>query len=158
MQNTCIGRHVFALAFALAMSLSPANSEQRGEADPQEELPDFTVQEVAGPFEFPWSLAFLPDGRILITERAGRLQIVDPPTARKARFQDCARTRAKPCGPSGCRPRSRLFRQPNSLPLLHSRHRRRVDAACSQGKARFRTSNSQGSDDPVRDDPVCAWP
>jgi glucose/arabinose dehydrogenase len=34
------------------------------------------VVEVAGGLANPWSLAFLPDGDILITERAGRLRIV----------------------------------------------------------------------------------
>jgi aldose sugar dehydrogenase len=32
---------------------------------------------VAGPFEIPWAVAFLPDGRMLVTERPGRLNIVD---------------------------------------------------------------------------------
>lgn len=32
---------------------------------------------VAGPFENPWAVAFLPDGRMLVTERPGRLTIVD---------------------------------------------------------------------------------
>lgn len=34
------------------------------------------VTEVAGGFEHPWSVAFLPDGRRLVTERSGRLRIV----------------------------------------------------------------------------------
>lgn len=34
------------------------------------------VVEVVSGLEHPWSLAFLPDGRILVTERPGRLRIV----------------------------------------------------------------------------------
>jgi len=36
----------------------------------------FRVVEVARGLEHPWALAFLPDGRILVTERPGRLRIV----------------------------------------------------------------------------------
>src|SRR5512134_3717609 len=35
------------------------------------------VTTVAGGLEHPWSLAFLPDGRMLVTERPGRLRYVD---------------------------------------------------------------------------------
>jgi glucose/arabinose dehydrogenase len=31
---------------------------------------------VAGPFAFPWSVAWLPDGAMLVTEREGRLDVV----------------------------------------------------------------------------------
>ncbi len=37
---------------------------------------DYRVDVVAGNLEHPWSLAFLPDGRLLITERPGRLLLV----------------------------------------------------------------------------------
>jgi glucose/arabinose dehydrogenase len=35
------------------------------------------VETVAKGLKFPWSLAFLPDGRMLVTERPGRLRVVD---------------------------------------------------------------------------------
>jgi glucose/arabinose dehydrogenase len=36
------------------------------------------VETVARGLENPWALAFLPDGRILVTERPGRVRIVEP--------------------------------------------------------------------------------
>jgi glucose/arabinose dehydrogenase len=37
-----------------------------------------SVQTVAGGLEHPWALEFLPDGRMLVTERPGRLRLVSP--------------------------------------------------------------------------------
>jgi glucose/arabinose dehydrogenase len=37
---------------------------------------DLAVETVAGGLVHPWSLAFLPDGRMLVTERPGRMRIV----------------------------------------------------------------------------------
>ena len=37
---------------------------------------DLTVETVAAGLVHPWSLAFLPDGRMLVTERPGRIRIV----------------------------------------------------------------------------------
>ena len=37
----------------------------------------FRVETVAEGLETPWSIAFLPDGRMIVTEKAGRLRIVE---------------------------------------------------------------------------------
>jgi glucose/arabinose dehydrogenase len=41
---------------------------------------DFTVARVAGPFDHPWSIAFLPGGQLLVSERWGELKLVTPGT------------------------------------------------------------------------------
>ena len=65
------------LAAALAATL-PATSPARPpqvQAVQGERGPLRMVTLTAG-LEFPWSLAFLPDGRMLVTERPGRLRVV----------------------------------------------------------------------------------
>lgn len=39
---------------------------------------NYRVETVASGLEHPWSLAFLPDGRMLVTERPGRLRVIEP--------------------------------------------------------------------------------
>lgn len=57
---------------ALAVASTPA----LGQIEESEQA-DFRIVEVAGDLEFPWGIAFLPDGDMLVSERAGRLRYVD---------------------------------------------------------------------------------
>ena len=73
------GRAVWALLAMAALSLGVAGplaaAERLGiyESDKHR----FHLVKVTEGLEHPWGLAFLPDGRMLVTERPGRLRIVD---------------------------------------------------------------------------------
>ena len=61
----------FAVALTAALVALPAAAEQFPSSAGQ-----LSVDTVAGGLVYPWSLAFLPDGRMLVTERPGRMRIV----------------------------------------------------------------------------------
>ncbi len=70
-------RTVLPLAILALMSWGaqhPAGAQQRFPSSAGE----LVVETVASGLENPWSLAFLPDGRMLVTERPGRLRLVSP--------------------------------------------------------------------------------
>src|SRR5262245_23828633 len=65
------------LTAALLLTLVPAAARAQinaGELKPESDLP-FTVTQVTT-FNLPWRIAFLPDGRMLITEKVGPVWLV----------------------------------------------------------------------------------
>lgn len=69
-----IGWIVGAGAAALLAAAPAAGAEVGAQAKACELVAETRV----GGLEHPWGLAFLPDGRALVTERPGRLRLVDP--------------------------------------------------------------------------------
>mgnify|MGYP000229959359 CR=1 FL=1 len=66
--TSCNGLHVGAGATSLAAE-APILFEDAGTR--------LRVEPIAGPLEHPWGLAFLPGGGMLVTERPGRLRLID---------------------------------------------------------------------------------
>ena len=60
---------------------------------------DARVETIAGGFVVPWDIAFLPDGRALVTERPGRIRLVD--TARRLQAAPVARVATQARGEGG---------------------------------------------------------
>ena len=58
---------------AVASPALPASAQKRYPSSAGE----LSVETVASGLENPWGLAFLPDGRMLVTERPGRLRLVE---------------------------------------------------------------------------------
>ena len=65
----------FALLFSVASAVAWAQVNV-GEQKPAEGLP-FSMTTVAS-FNLPWRMAFLPDSRMLVTEKVGPVWLVSP--------------------------------------------------------------------------------
>ena len=70
-----IGGIAVALAGALAILAAPAAAVITNAPAPAEPS-KIKVETFAKGLEHPWGLQFLPDGRLLVTERAGRMRLV----------------------------------------------------------------------------------
>ena len=74
-ENTTMKRHAAAaslLAGALACGVAPTAGAQSDRAV----IGNLAVETFARGLDRPWSLAFLPEGRLLVTEKPGRMRIV----------------------------------------------------------------------------------
>src|SRR5712691_7775507 len=69
---------VLALFASFPFDAALARIEDHEEIREPDDPADLTAVQVAGPFEFPWSIAFLPNGSTLLTEVPGRLQLILP--------------------------------------------------------------------------------
>jgi glucose/arabinose dehydrogenase len=67
---TLVGAIVVTASFLIATATRGANTSFGSSAG------QLDVQTVASGLVTPWSLAFLPDGKMLVTERPGRMRIV----------------------------------------------------------------------------------
>lgn len=63
----------FAIASAALLALVPAVAAQTVESS----AGNLTATAIAEGLDHPWALGFLPDGRMLVTERSGQLRIID---------------------------------------------------------------------------------
>ena len=64
-------------ALALLGAAFLLNAPSMAQSSPErQQFGRLTVETVARGLDHPWSLAFLPDGRMLVTERGGRLRLI----------------------------------------------------------------------------------
>ena len=68
-------------ALLLALASPPAHAQVNAGAQKPEPALPFTMTQVAD-FKLPWRIAFLPDGRMLVTEKVGPVWLVTPQGAK----------------------------------------------------------------------------
>lgn len=72
MRRTIHTTALMAIAVIATIAAAPGQAQQRFPSS----AGDLVVETVASGLENPWGLAFLPDGRMLVSERPGRLRLV----------------------------------------------------------------------------------
>lgn len=66
-----------AIALCVACSQPPAGRGEREVAASPQSNTRFKIEKVAGGLEVPWSIVWAPDGRMIFTERPGRVRVIE---------------------------------------------------------------------------------
>jgi glucose/arabinose dehydrogenase len=92
---------IWALLFAAAIGCGkPPPGKGAGEVvHSSDSSVKFKVETVASGLEVPWSIVFLPDGRTLVSERPGRIRVIENGTLRQQPYLTIADV--EPSGESG---------------------------------------------------------
>ncbi len=69
-------RQVFGLIVFISATTAACAQAESGARMIDTQSGKIVVEELTGGLDHPWGMAFLPDGRLLVTERAGRLRIL----------------------------------------------------------------------------------
>lgn len=75
-----LSQTIFGAMLASSVGIANANvttEEESVETGYETEETDLTITKIVGGLEHPWAVAWLPDGRMLVTERPGGLHLVD---------------------------------------------------------------------------------
>jgi glucose/arabinose dehydrogenase len=76
-RNLMFAAALFALPVACVSQDAPSAGATQKSPSPKSSAGVLRATEIAGGLEHPWAMTFLPDGRMLVTERPGRLRIID---------------------------------------------------------------------------------
>jgi glucose/arabinose dehydrogenase len=92
---------IWALLFAAAIGCGkPPPGKRAGEVvRSSDSSVNFKVETVASGLEVPWSIVFLPDGRTLVSERPGRIRVIENGALRQQPYLTIADV--EPSGESG---------------------------------------------------------